>query len=321
MSSRERVSRRLFFGVVILAIGALLPYPSAAAQSWDNVADSVFQHPVSDTVLPNSPVLAIAQDETGFLWVGTEGGVVRWDGYHYHVYQADRANPTGLPDNYIQSLFVDARGTLWIATLSGGLARYDRLRDRFVSYRPSPEGLSSVAVRAIADDGSGGVWAATNQGLDEVSADRGVIRHLRHDRDPASLPDDNIRAVFRDSKGRLWIGTVGAVVRQDRVDGPLVKMILPARENQQPVADAFAQDVGGTIWIGTDDGAYIIRPGSESAGPVRIPSPKRSDPICLGRQTWGGVARHLRARHPHRQRSQLPNTPHSSRSAASAKPG
>ena len=290
MSRRERGSRRLFFGVVTLAIRALLPYPSAAAQGWDSVADPVFQHPVSDTVLPNSPVLAIAQDDMGFLWVGTEGGVVRWDGYHYRVYPADRANPAGLPDNYIQSLHVDARGTLWIATLSGGLSRYDRLRDRFVNYRPSPEGLSSVAVRAIADDGSGGIWAATNHGLDEVNADRGVIRHLRHDDgDPASLPDDNIAAVLRDSKGRLWIGTVGAVVRQDRIDGPLVKLSLPARENQQGVATSLAEDAGGTIWIGTYGGAYIIRPGPGNAGPERIPGTENDEILSIVESRRGEV--------------------------------
>ena len=295
-SRRAHDVGRLSIRVLILSVGVLLWSPSHAGSAWENVADPVFQHPISDSALPNSPVLAITQDNDGFLWVGTEDGVARWDGYRYRVYHADRTKPAGLPDNYIQSLHVDTKGTLWIATLSGGLSRYDRQHDRFVNYGTSPQGLSGVDVRGIADDGVGGVWVATNHGLDEVSADRGVFGHLRHDvKDAASLPDDNIEAVLRDSKGRLWIGILGAVIRRDLTDGPLMHIPLPSRTGEQFAANSLWEDAGGRIWIGTKHGAYVLRPESPNASlyPELVPGSENDqiESIAEGRrgEIWLGT--------------------------------
>ncbi|WP_263408935.1 ligand-binding sensor domain-containing protein [Terriglobus tenax] len=255
------------FGVLAALVAGLVVLPSGvAAQRWESVADSVFKHPISDTTLPNSPVLAIAQDHDGFLWIGTEGGVARWDGYRYRIYQSDAKNPGSLPDNYIQSLHVDKRGNLWIATLSGGLSRYDRLNDRFINYSTGPGGLSSVDVLAITDDGKGGVWVATNQGLDDVDPERGVIGHLRHnDADSTSLPDNKVRAVLTDREGRLWIGTHSGAVRQDASGSPFVRVSLPGLQNQSSAVICMHEDASGRMWLGTTHGAYVVQPGSHSS--------------------------------------------------------
>jgi PAS domain S-box-containing protein len=228
------------------------------AQPWAAVADPIFYHPTADGDSPRAPVLAIAQDHQGFLWIGTEAGVARWDGYRYRSYRAQPGNGKSLPDNYIQSLHVDAQGVLWIGTLSGGLSRYEPATDRFFNYPAGPGGIGSVDVRAITDDGSGGVWIATNQGLDEVSPARGVIRHLSHDVDPVGLPDDDIRAVLRDSAGRLWIGTRTALVRQDLPGQPLVRVPLESPQGRQASVLRIYEDAEQGIWIGTKQGAYVI---------------------------------------------------------------
>lgn len=247
----------------VLVLECLVPHNATAIDRWDALADPVFQHPISTTAPPSAPILAIVQDHEGFLWIGTEAGVSRWDGYSFRTYQAEPRNPGSLPDNYIQSLYVDAQDTLWIATLSGGLSRYDRGQDRFINYPVGSSGLSSVDVLGITDDGMGGVWVATNHGVDEVNPERGVIQHLHHQgTDPTSLPDNRIRAVLRDRQGHLFIGMESGLVREDAPAGAFKKIPLPTPRGENPVVTCLREDRNGRVWVGSKFGAYVIEPGT-----------------------------------------------------------
>jgi len=78
-----------------------------------------------DNGLSQSAVNVILQDRQGFLWVGTEDGLNRYDGYNFKVYKPDSDNPNSLSDRWITSLAEDAQGYLWVGTRLGGLNRYD----------------------------------------------------------------------------------------------------------------------------------------------------------------------------------------------------
>ena len=107
-------------------------------QRWNELADSVFQHAGSDQGLQHNHVMAIAEDGDGFLWVGTQGGLARWDGYRFKPYLPDPKVASALPDNYVHTLYTDGQGRLWVGTGSGGLARYDREQDSFCLLYTSP---------------------------------------------------------------------------------------------------------------------------------------------------------------------------------------
>jgi ligand-binding sensor domain-containing protein len=96
----------------VLAVVFLMPQVASATSPWTGIADPIFQHLAADLDTPDSVTLAIAQDHDGFLWIGTEEGLLRWDGYRYRRYRADRNNPFGLPDDFIQSLHLDSAGTI-----------------------------------------------------------------------------------------------------------------------------------------------------------------------------------------------------------------
>jgi len=234
---------------------------SHSAERWAGLADTVFQHLVRDNELPNAAIPTSAtQDGAGFLWIGSQNGLARWDGYHFRIYRADPGKEGALPDNFIQALLTDSRGVLWVGTTSGGLARYDREHERFVVYPVGPNGLSHVSVRSIADDGNGGVWVATEAGLDHVTADSKVIGHLRHsDADPSSLPDNRVRGLMRDRHGTLWVGTATALARLDKGATHFERVPLPAPQGKVPSPWSFLEDSAGRIWVGTiRQGAYVI---------------------------------------------------------------
>jgi diguanylate cyclase (GGDEF)-like protein len=237
------------------------PVPDADAERWSALADVVFEHLARDNELPNSTApTSLAEDGEGFLWVGTQNGLARWDGYHFRSYKADPSIRGSLPDNVVKQLHTDTLGRLWIATNSGGLARYDRDRDGFITYPAGPVGLSSASLRDVVDDGAGGVWIATDNGLDHLRGDSEKIEHFRHDgNDPGSLPDNRIRAVFRDSDDALWVGTAAGLVRREIGADRFVPIPLGLADGKVAVAWSFFQDSAGRVWIGTlRQGAFVV---------------------------------------------------------------
>ena len=125
------------------------------------------------SALGSSNVNDLARDSTGYLWVGTDAGVRRFDGYRFRAYRSTAGDTTGLRDNAVTCVLVDDRNRKWFGTLEGGIARLDEDRGTFVTYRA---GLRSV--RDLTQTSDGRLCAATATGLfvyDEVG-DRWATR-------------------------------------------------------------------------------------------------------------------------------------------------
>lgn len=103
------------------------------------------------------------------MWLGTQTGLLRWDGYTMRRYTADSGQPRALPDSFIRAVHIDRAGILWVGTSSGGMARYDAASDDFTVFEASATGLSSGNVTGFADDGAGGLWIGTASGLDHLA--------------------------------------------------------------------------------------------------------------------------------------------------------
>ena len=264
---------------------------SHSAERWEGLADTVFQHLAHDNELPNAAIPTSAtQDGDGFLWIGSQNGLARWDGYHFRLYRADPGKPGALPDNFIQTLLTDSRGVLWIGTTSGGLARYDREHDQFVSYPAGKDGLSHVSVRAIADDGE---WRRVGRdlegGLDHVHGQlrrsSSICTPLCAGDDPSSLPDNRVRGLLRDRHGTL-VGQERLTALVEARQGSSTRIRAAycfARASQGkglPSPWSFLEDTAGRIWVGTlRQGAYASSTSPRRRCPCR--SRKAMPPIRL----------------------------------------
>jgi len=251
---RAPAPARYVRGLALLAALVLLP-AALEAQSRTIRFDRVG----SEKGLSQATVTSIIQDADGFIWLGTQDGLNRYDGYEMRVYKHDPDRPSSLAHDWIMALARDPSGDLWIATEGGGLDRWVRQDDVFRHYRADPDdphSLPSNRLRTVIRDRSGAIWAGTSEsGLARLDPLTGHVTRFRHDpADDASLSDDRIRAVYEDRVGNLWVGTLGGLNLFVPASGTFVRY-LHQPGNPNSLGDdrvrTLTEDHTGRLWIGT----------------------------------------------------------------------
>jgi diguanylate cyclase (GGDEF)-like protein/PAS domain S-box-containing protein len=194
-------SRRRKLGIVLACAGVL-------AARWAPGAAPVqrFAHLSVEQGLSQSTVQAILQDHAGFLWLATEEGLDRYDGYGFAVFKHDPKHPGSLPNDRVTALHDDRHGQLWVGT-DAGLSLFDRQTETFTS-------VASIhgRVTGIVEDPDGTLWVGVEgEGLFERNAGAGdFVLHQHDGSDPGSFASWVPSALLRDHGGRLWIGTKDA---------------------------------------------------------------------------------------------------------------
>ncbi len=229
---------------------------------WQALADTVFRNLGAEQGLPNFVVNALAEDAHGFLWVGTQNGLARWDGYRFRIYQADINEAGSLPDNFIRALHKDRQGRFWIGTGRTGLARYDADNDRFIRFPVGEHGSSHVVINAMVGDKDGGLWIASRGGLDYLMPDMVTARHYHHNpKNPASLPSDQIQCLLLEKNGGLWIGTVNGLAYRHPDTGVFEPVPISTGDTQNPAILHIDKTADGQILLSTQSsGAFILDP-------------------------------------------------------------
>lgn len=212
--------------------------------------------------LPQATVNATLQDSQGFVWLGTEDGLVRYDGHELVRYAYSRAAGGTIPGNFIRDIVEDSHHDLWIAVKDAGLARWNRATDSFTVYRHDamrPGSLASDVTRVVRLDRQGRVWIGmSDAGIDVLDPRSGAIEHLRHDpKDPDSLGDDRVFTITVDRAGALWIGNAAGLDRWQPGHRAFTHFRHDADDrnsfNGTQVSQIF-EDQSGSLWVGTFDG-------------------------------------------------------------------
>ena len=269
----------------LLAHGLLAPWTlraQAPVESAKRITQYVLDVWQLDDGLPSNHIEDILQTGDGFLWLATQGGLVRFDGVRFRVFNKENtpafesddfgrlaegpdgslwagSRGTGLyrlragrwsvhraaspAGNDVRALLFDREGTLWVGTLAG----LYRLRQGELSPVDTPEPLAGAYVRTLHEDGSGNLWIGTlGHGLLRRRA--GEIGRWPSDQELAS---QRITAVHSDRQGILWIGTAAGLhrVADDRVT-------LYTEADGLATADVrrLFEDRSGSLWIATNRG-------------------------------------------------------------------
>lgn len=185
--------------------------------------------------LPQNSITAILQTSDGYLWLGTPGALVRFDGVRFVTFGVT----DGLPGLHIRTLFQDRQGVLWIGTASG-LSRY--AEGRFTNYT-TKDGLAGDTINSITEDRDGRLWIGTVTGLSCGSPGRFEV--IGEDR---GLTSPYMRAGLLDRQGTLWITAFKLGLL--RWDGRAFHAALSAAQAQDARPGCLALDQLGGIWAG-----------------------------------------------------------------------
>lgn len=218
-------------------------------ESWDD-----------ENGLPQNSVYALLQTSDGYLWLGTEEGLIRFDGIHFTTY--DDSNTEAITNNYMYSLFEDNKKRLWIGTRGGGLLVYENGTFKRI---PEKIGLSNT-VFCVYGDADDTIWFGTLEG--------GLYR-LRNDKFESYTKKDGlahnaVRDIYRDKEGRLWIATMNGLscFKEGKFTNYYVKNV--EKNSQVNRFRKLCMDSGGNLWLGSYAGLFMLR------GDEIVPAPRNA---------------------------------------------
>ena len=200
--------------------------------------------------LPENYVRALAQTRDGYIWMGTDGGVSRFDGLNFFSLGPQE----GFQGGPVQTLYGDSRGALWIGSVSGGLSCWQGGKlQKFTEH----DGLPSDSITALAEDKNGNLWVGTHSGL--AVWQNGRLTSLNGAGIFSGKP---ITTLFCDRKGVMWVGGTGAGIFSYERD-KFTQLRGSGLDSLLQDPHCLLVDQQGRIWIGAGDAFVLCRDGDQ----------------------------------------------------------
>ena len=237
-----------------------------------------FNHISVEQGLSNPAVKKIIQDRFGFIWIATEDGLNKYDGYTFTVYRNKLGDTTTISNNIVRTLYEDRSGELWIGTWSGGLHKFNREQENFTrlwprksSFKDSIISWSVVNLYESQIKNEDMLWIGSTNGL--IRYDRREKKYILYMPEEDKRPEkfsNRITGITQDNSGNLWIATL--------LDGLFMFDVKTERFTRWPagstngdkfrnrlVRSLYSSLTSGLdlLWVGTDwDGLYRIEPAT-----------------------------------------------------------
>jgi diguanylate cyclase (GGDEF)-like protein len=302
LATRFGLTNRLggMFAAVLLSASALGAAPAASDAP---VRESgVFRRLSIAEGLINNVVYGVVQDSRGFIWLGTEGGLVRYDGREFRSFELG-SETDGFPARKdISTLHRGSNDVVWVGTWGAGLVQFDPVAERtrrFQRDERNPQSLSDDRVQAVFEDRSGRLWVGTFNGLNRLGGKQGAFVRFAHTPgDPASLSHSRIWSISQGLDGLLWVGTDAGVDVLDAAGRVVRHYALPARSSgalDDRRARVVFHDHTGELWVGAQHGLYRFDRASGTLVAAASAAPWLRESIITGivegpdRSLWVGT--------------------------------
>ncbi len=249
--------RNLIAPLLAVLIGSSATADAEVVKTFQQLAPPLsFDHLSYLDGLPNSDVRTIIQDNRGFIWLGTQDGLARYDGTQMRVYRPIENDPSSLSGGYITALALDADGKLWVGTAENGVDLYDPDTDQFTRYTHGAKGsLTSEGVTAIARDAKGRMWFANSNGVGLDRFDPATNTFAEYLTGPLEAA---MTAIAVDKSGSLWLGTASeGVIKWNPDDGSTIQLKPTPGDDHALDTSSTATILvasSGKVWIGTEGG-------------------------------------------------------------------
>lgn len=172
----------------------------------------VFDRIENDQGLIPGNVNDIIQDSVGFIWMATENGLCRYDGYNFIYYKHELNDAKSLSYNHVFSLLEDKKGIIWAGTLGGGLNKFDSRTGKFKRFNHNPNNDNTIShdvIYKLYRDSKNRIWISTlGGGLNLFDPVRETFVHYKYSaKDSNSISSNMVSAIYEDKNKNLWFGT------------------------------------------------------------------------------------------------------------------
>lgn len=249
--------------VLYVALVWSLIYIRVSGQSFHSGAELAYVHTFTvEDGLSQSDVNTVLKDRYGFIWIGTDKGLNRFDGYTFKVFHHERNDSTSLGNDKVNDLLEDSEGRLWIATTTGGLNLFDRSTETFSRFKNNPlqkNSLSQNTVQCILEDSHQNIWVGTYKGLNLFNPDTETFTRFYRETGDNRLAGNNINCLIEDHAGNIWVGTEGGVSIIEKSSRKIINYSTTPDGIKLSNVLTLLEQEAGKVWIGTDgQGAWML---------------------------------------------------------------
>ena len=241
-----------------------------------------FEYITMEDGLPENRITALLQDKKGYIWMGTQNGLVRHDGYSTKVYDLKTSGKVDF--YYINCLYEDSKGIIWVGSEYAGLYRYDTAHDKFVvADMGKGTDLKKRSIKSISSDSKGHIWLITKKENNEFGLG-GEKNNDLYDYDPKlkktvaygkafkgknAIGADTFNVVTEDSNGNIWLGTDNGLFRYDKkqqkfVPGMSGTSITDIHFIEESPAEKGVMYIANRGFIHPGGGVIKLNPSSKS---------------------------------------------------------
>lgn len=244
----------------------------------------------------------IMQDKQGYIWIATQGGLHRYDGYEFKVFTSVPFDTTSLSDSWVWGTSEASNGDIWAGTEGGGLNRLDPTTGTALHYRNDPDDSTSISSDRVfypLEASNGDLWVSTfSQGLNRMRAgEEGRFTRYRHNHeDINSITTDALFWISEDDQGQIWVGSANGINRIDPQTERITRYLFDPNANerygdpQNVLAQYIPEGNQGILWLATGNGLvklnsktnehkrFLIEPNKGEINPLNFLHEVKPDP-------------------------------------------
>ncbi|OIP85163.1 MAG: hypothetical protein AUK44_00370 [Porphyromonadaceae bacterium CG2_30_38_12] len=236
-----------FFSILILILSSVTTY------AFDKRSITFQKFPLKES-LPNSTVKRIFQDQKGYIWLGTESGICRYDGYKLITIKSNIEQPNLLTSGNILCINEDKQHRIWFGTDRGVNIIDENLQMVALFSKHKVQGLR---INSILCDSNGDVWIGSENGLFVYNTTKNTLKSYYHSNDPFSIPGNNINQVIQDKAGNIWVALWNDGLCRFNNKYETFELLPPFGKNNNPFS--VYEDSDGIFWVGTwADGLFKV---------------------------------------------------------------
>lgn len=217
-----------------------------------------FNHLTLKEGLPHTLIFSIHQTSNGFIWLGTNNGLARYDGYNFKLYQPNPNNSNSIAHKAVLRIIEDNEGKLWLNLQTNIIDVFDPKTEKFTHYNSETNDPASPFRNAnykSYKDETGDIWICSNNGVLKFDFEKKAFKKYGYDKlNEFSLPNPKVYDVVADKKGLIWAATEKGIGIIDPAGNKIVRFyhFLGAMSAIDTIAvSCFQPDKQGNIWIGS----------------------------------------------------------------------